>query len=442
MSAQLCWKIDGNGAVGGRITVPGDKSISHRSLLFSALADGSSRIVGLSRGEDCVATANALRRLGVSISDVGEQTVVRGCGIKGLTSNGHVELDCGNSGTTMRLMLGVLAGQPGVVATLTGDESLSRRPMGRVVEPLSRMGAHVRALGPSQRPPVEIRGAALHGAEHWTDVASAQVKSALLLAGLLADGRTSVCEPSQSRDHTERMLQSRGVVVHRDGRKVSVAGGQSILPQDIAIPGDLSAASFFWVLGAILSDSGVYVNNVGINPTRTGIVDVLATTGAAVEISDVITEGGEPAAVIGVRRSHLSAFEIGGVLVPRLVDEIPVLSVLATQATGETVIRDAAELRVKESDRISAIYEMLVRMGASVSEEEAGLRIVGPCVLKGTEIDSHGDHRIAMAGAVAALAASGTTLIRNVECVDTSFPGFLQCLRSVAPGARIDSFWG
>lgn len=441
MSSKLCWRIAGNGVIGGQLGVPGDKSISHRSLLFSALAEGPSRIVGLSHGADCIATSNALKLLGVSIVDAGGEVLVHGVGARGLRSNGHVELDCGNSGTTMRLLLGVLAGQPSVVATLGGDVSLSRRPMGRVVEPLRRMGAEIRAFGQGQRPPVEVRGTVLRGADHRVDVASAQVKSALLLAGLLADGRTSVLEPSQSRDHTERMLRSRGVVIDQDGLCVGLAGGQVLSGQDMTIPGDLSAASFFWVLGAMLSDQGVYVTNVGINPTRTGIVDVLVAAGAHVGVVESAPTGGEPAATVGVQKAPLSAFQIGGAWIPRLVDEIPVLAVLACQAVGETVIRDAAELRVKESDRLATTVEMLTRMGASVYENGDCLRIVGPCSLKGAELDSHGDHRIAMAGAVAALGASGETVIRDVGCVDTSFPGFLQCLRMVAPTALLDVFW-
>lgn len=416
------------------VRVPGDKSIGHRAVMLAALADGESRITGLSGGEDNRSTVACLRALGVDIADVGPGAlVVRGVGLKGLRSPVG-DLDCGNSGTTMRLLAGILAGQA-LEARLVGDASLSRRPMRRVIEPLTAMGARIAAEGDGGRPPLRVAGGDLRGVAWESPVASAQVKSAILLAGLCAEGETSVTEPALSRDHTERMLRRRGVDVRVEGLRVAVRGTERIEALDVEVPGDPSSAAF--PLAMAILTGAVTVAGVGVNPTRTGFLDAVAAMGAPVSTSWGPDAGGEPTADLMVERAVLRGAEIAGALIPRLIDEVPILAVLATQAAGVTEIRDAAELRVKESDRIAVVATQLRALGASVEERPDGLTIEGLTPLRGAILQSHGDHRIAMAGAVAGLIATGETVIEDVACVATSFPGFLAMLRCVVPTAEV-----
>ncbi|GMV41675.1 MAG: 3-phosphoshikimate 1-carboxyvinyltransferase [Myxococcales bacterium] len=416
------------------VRVPGDKSIGHRAVMLSALADGVSRITGLSGGEDNRSTVACLRALGVDIEEAGAGALlVRGVGLGGLRSPAG-DLDCGNSGTTMRLMAGVLAGQA-LPARLVGDASLSRRPMRRVIEPLEAMGARVVAEGEGGRPPLRVWGGGLRGIAWMSPVASAQVKSAILLAGLRAEGETSVTEPALSRDHTERMLRRRGVDVRVDGLRVSLEPVKRLDAMDVDVPGDPSSAAF--PLAMAILTGAVTVAGVGVNPTRTGFLDALQAMGAAVAVSEGPDAGGEPTADLRVERVSLRGAVIEGALIPRLIDEVPILAVLATQARGVTEIRDAAELRVKESDRIAVVAAHLRALGGHVEERPDGLIVEGPTPLRGARLESHGDHRIAMAGAVAGLIAKGETIIEDVACVATSFPGFVELLRRVVPAAEI-----
>ena len=420
-------------------TVPGDKSIGHRAVMLSALATGQSRVTGLSGGLDNRATIEIFRALGATlVAPEGRSDVltVRGAGLRGGLRPPSGDLDCGNSGTTMRLMAGVLAGQP-LRARLVGDASLHRRPMGRILRPLTAMGARVAAEGEGDRPPLLVEGGALSGIDYASPIASAQVKSAVLLAGLTANGLTSVTEPHRSRDHTERMLLERGVDVRVDGLRVTVAPAAALAALDTDVPGDPSSAAFPLAVGALLLDAGVSVARTGLNPTRTGFLTALDRMGAALAVSDPETSGGEPLGTVSVRRSDLRAVTLAGDLIPLLIDEVPILAVLAAMARGETTIRDAAELRVKESDRIATTAAQLRRMGARIEELPDGLVIEGTGRLTGAHVDSHGDHRIAMACAVAGLVAEGVTVVDDVDCVDTSFPGFVPLLRTLAPGAEI-----
>lgn len=420
-----------------RVRVPGDKSIGHRAVMLSAIADGTSRVTGLSGGEDNRSTIACFRALGVRIEDAGPgAVVVHGAGLRGALRAPAGDLDCGNSGTTMRLLAGILAGRP-VRARMVGDASLSRRPMRRVVEPLVAMGADLTAEGEGGRPPLAVRGGGLRGIEWTTAVASAQVKSAILLAGLTADGATTVREPAASRDHTERMLRRRGVSLAVEGLTVRLEPAGRLAALDVAVPGDPSSAAFALAAAALVSPAGVTVEAVGTNPTRTGFVDALAAMGAAISVEAAQDAGGEPTGALRCARSALRGALVSGDLIPRLIDEVPVLAVLATQAAGETTIRDAAELRVKESDRIAVVAAHLRAMGAEVDELPDGMTVAGGSRLHGAHLQSHGDHRIAMAGAIAALVATGETVIDGVECVETSYPGFLAMLRTVAPGVDV-----
>lgn len=420
--------------VSGHIRVPGDKSVSHRAAIFGALAQGTTRITGFLRAHDTMGTLNALHELGAHVEDDGEVITIHGAGLDGLRPPNAL-IDCGNSGTTMRLLLGVLAGQ-NFAATLSGDASLSRRPMDRVRVPLSQMGARISGQGDKCAPPITIQGGDLRGITYEMPVASAQVKSAILLAGLHALGETIVVEPNPSRDHTERMLRGFGVEVSVENGRVSVSGGQKLHATDVSVPGDISSAAFFFVAAALRPNWQITVESVGVNPTRTGVLDVLQDMGARVELSNGRESGGEPVADVTVTGADLRATRIGGALIPRLVDELPVLALLATQAEGETVICDARELRVKESDRIATIARELSKLGANVQERDDGLVISGPTPLHGATVTSpRGDHRIAMTLAVAGLVAWGETTIENMDAVESSFPDFPLLLRSLAPDA-------
>ncbi len=417
----------------GEITVPGDKSISHRALLFGALADGETVITGFLASEDTEATADCLRAMGVRI-EMGETVRVHGVSLHGLRAC-KTELWTGNSGTTTRLLLGILAGQP-FTATLRGDDSLSKRPMDRVAIPLSRMGAVIDGQGERCTPPITITGGRLHGIAYTSPVASAQVKSAILLAGLYADGETTVTEPEKSRDHTERMLRGFGVPVAEEGLTVRLRGGGRLMGQHVAVPGDISSAAFFLVAGAVVPGARVTVRNVGVNPTRAGILDVLRAMGANLTVTNERLEGGEPVADLTVAHGPLTATTIAGPLIPRLIDELPVLAVAAAFAAGTTIIADAKELRVKESDRIATISHFVRDMGTDVEEREDGMIIHGGRALRGTDVDSHGDHRVAMSAAVAALAAGVENRIHGAECIATSFPSFTSLTREL--GAVIE----
>ncbi|MHB1295482.1 MAG: 3-phosphoshikimate 1-carboxyvinyltransferase [Anaerolineae bacterium] len=419
----------------GELRVPGDKSITHRALLLAALAQGSSRIDHYLDGGDCRATMGCLRGLGVEIAQDGpEALVVQGPGLHGWREPEDV-LDCVRSGTTMRLMAGLLAGQ-GFHSVLRGEPQLRRRPMDRVVEPLRRMGAHIAGRQGGSFPPLSILPAGLHGIEYALPVASAQVKSCVLLAGLYAEGQTTVVEPLPSRDHTERMLRARGVAVHSKGLRHTLEGPAQALDRlDTHVPGDLSSAAFFVVAALLLPGSALRVRDVGVNPGRTGLLDVLGAMGAEITLLDAREEGGEPVADLLVRASELRGGLVDGALVPRMVDEFPILALAATQARGVTQVRGAAELRVKETDRIANIVDGLRALGARIEAHPDGFDIEGPTPLHGAEVDPHGDHRLAMTYAIAGLLAQGETVVRGAECIADSFPGFVETLGTVAEGA-------
>ena len=420
--------------VQGVLRVPGDKSISHRALILSALARGRSVLTNLNTGADVRATAAALRELGVTCAieegdplkpDGISRAVVEGSGFEGIREP-DVVIDVGNSGTTIRTLLGVCAGIPGL-SILTGDSSIRRRPMLRVVIPLREMGAVIEGRAHGDRAPIAVRGGDLTAADFELPVASAQIKTALLLAGLRARGTTSVTEPAPSRDHTERMLASAGADISVDGRSVRVAGGSELHPVDRLIPGDASSAMFLVAAALLVPGSELTLENVGLNPTRTAALDVLKEMGADLTIR-IDDDADEPAGTVTVRHSQLHGTTISGDVIPSLIDELPILATLATQAEGATEISGAAELRVKESDRIAALASGLTRLGASIAERPDGLAIEGPKPLTGGEVESFGDHRIAMSFAVAGLVAEGNVKVRGWSCVETSFPEFLDLL--------------
>jgi 3-phosphoshikimate 1-carboxyvinyltransferase len=416
----------------GVITIPGDKSISHRALMLGALAAGETRIQGLLLGEDPRSTAACFTALGAKISELNTQLVtVQGIG--GNLQEPTDVLDAGNSGTTLRLMLGILAAQPHHYFTVTGDDSLRSRPMGRVVTPLQSMGADIWGRQDGTFAPLAIQGQVLKPIHYHSPIASAQVKSCLLFAGLHTEGPTTVTEPALSRDHSERMLRAFGadITVDPETHSVTIAGPAKLQGQTVVVPGDISSAAFWLVAAAITPESDLLLENVGINPTRTGVLDVLAAMGAEISYENQRTVAGEPVADLRVRHSQLQAAVIEGDLIPRLIDEIPVLAVAACFATGTTKIRDAAELRVKESDRISAIASQLSRMGAQITELPDGLEITGGAALKATEVDSLGDHRMAMSLAIAALNASGQTPILRGDAAAVSYPAFAATLNQV-----------
>ena len=412
----------------GVVQVPGDKSISHRALLFGAIAEGTTRITGLLPAEDPLSTAACLRAMGVSISalEAGQLVMVEGVGLDGLREPEDV-LNCGNSGTTMRLMLGLLAGRAGRHFVLTGDGSLRRRPMRRVGGPLAQMGAQISGRSGGNLAPLAIQGQQLQGATIRTPVASAQVKSALVLAALTATGETTVIEPVQSRDHSERMLRAFGAQLRVGGAgltEVTVTPGASLRGQDVVVPGDISSAAFWLVAGAITPGADLTVQNVGLNPSRTGVLDVLEQMGARIELLNGREVAGEPVGDLRITHGPLRAFTIGAELIPRLVDEIPVLAVAACYAEGISRVTGAEELRVKETDRLAVMARQLGAMGARIEEFADGLTIEGGVPLHGAEVDSETDHRVAMSLAVAAQVASGPTQLHRPEAAAVSYPGF------------------
>lgn len=412
----------------GHVAVPADKSIAHRAAILAALGDGTSRIVHFPAAEDPQSTLACVRALGVPVSVDGDGILrVEGRGIEGLVPPDG-PLDCGNSGTTMRLLCGVLAGRP-FDSVLTGDASLSARPMARVREPLALMGADLRLT--EGHAPIHVRGTKLRGITYELPIPSAQVKSCVLLAGLLAEGPTTVVETVPSRDHTERMM-GLDVVDFGDRRLLTVEEGRRVPAGTWTVPGDFSAAAFWLVAGSVLPDSVLHLQGVGINPTRSALLDVLRAMGADISVASERTVGGEPVADLIVRSSDLSGVTVAGSVIPNLIDEIPALAVAAALADGTTEIRDAAELRVKETDRLAAMAASLAAFGARVEERPDGLVIEGGARLRGTDVRSLGDHRIAMASAVAALAADGPTTIHGAACAAVSYPGFWETLERVA----------
>jgi 3-phosphoshikimate 1-carboxyvinyltransferase len=416
------------GALCGQVTVPGDKSISHRALILGAIAGGESRVTGFLPAADCQATLDAIRALGVQVDRLESSTLrVHGRGLHGLREPEDV-VACARSGTTLRLLAGLLAGQP-FLSVLTGDEQLRRRPMARIVAPLRRMGALILGRDAGQRPPLAVQGGALQGLDHRLPVASAQVKSALLLAGLYASGSTTVRVPGPARDHTERMLAAMGARLETVGWDVVLHPGTPLQPHDLTVPGDLSSAVFLAVAAALVPGSEVVLPGVGVNPTRSGLLDVLRVMGADLIVPQERVQGGEPVADLTVRATGLRAADVAGELVVRMIDEIPLLAVAATQAQGETVVRDAAELRVKETDRIATTVHELRRLGARIDARPDGLVVEGPVRLRGATVSSHGDHRLAMALAVAGLVAEGETTVLGADCIGDSFPGFARMLQ-------------
>lgn len=410
----------------GEVTVPGDKSISHRAVMFGALAKGTTEVTNFLQGADCLSTIDCFRRLGIEIENTPQRILIHGKGLHGLRKSDTM-LDVGNSGTTTRLISGILAGQ-NFETTLNGDESIQSRPMKRIMEPLSMMGADICSLRGNNCAPLKITGSPLRGIHYHSKVASAQVKSSILLAGLYADGLTSVTEPSVSRNHTELMLRGFGANVLCQDKTATITPDPELLGQKIEVPGDISSAAYFIAAGLIVPGSEILVKNVGINPTRDGLLRVCEAMGADMTLLNKRENGGEPIADILVRHSHLKAVTIEGEIIPTLIDELPMIAVMACFAEGTTIIKDAAELKVKESDRIAVMADNLSRMGAHITATDDGMIIEGGHSLHGAAIDSHLDHRIAMSFAVAALACEGETVIEGADCVKISYPNFYEDL--------------
>lgn len=413
----------------GEVTVPGDKSISHRSVMLGSIAKGTTEIRHFLQGADCLSSIACFQKMGVAIENHGETVLVRGNGLRGLKKPDSI-LNCGNSGTTIRLISGLLAAQNFTV-TLTGDQSIQKRPMKRIITPLAEMGAQIRSIPGNGCAPLEINGTPLHGIHYQSPVASAQVKSAVLLAGLYADGETKVTEPELSRNHTELMLSGFGADIKTRGTTAIIRPAEELYGQQIMVPGDISSAAFFIAAGLAAPNSEILIKNIGINPTRDGMIRVCKAMGADISLLNVRDPIGEPTADILVRSSQLHGVTIGGSIIPALIDELPVIAAMACFAEGTTVIKDAAELKVKESNRIEAMVRNLTAMGADVAETEDGMMIRGGKPLYGAVIDSNEDHRIAMTFAVAGCLADGETKILGAECVNISYPGFYEDLKSL-----------
>lgn len=406
----------------GKLTIPGDKSISHRSVMFGSIAEGETRITGFLRADDCLNTIKVMRQLGIQIHDNGDEIIVEGRGMNGLRPSKEI-LDVGNSGTTIRLLSGLLAGQS-FTSVIAGDNSLNKRPMQRVIAPLEQMGAKISGDKDSEFPPLTIEPInELHAIEYEMPVASAQVKSAIILAGLQAEGETVVIEKEQSRNHTEEMLQQFGGSLQIDDKVIRIKGGQTLRGQRIEVPGDISSAAFFLAAGLIVPNSEILLENVGMNETRSGIIDVIKAMGGDITID---MRENRISADITVRTSQLKATTIGGSIIPRLIDELPVIALLATQAEGTTVIKDAEELKVKETNRIQAVASQLNHMQANIIETEDGLIVHGGTPLAGATVDSFGDHRIGMMLQVAALLVKEDVFLKEAECVNISYPTFFD----------------
>jgi len=416
-------------SVRGEITLPGDKSISHRAVMIGSISEGTTRIENFLNAEDCLSTVDAFKKMGVRIGQDGDMLSVEGAGLKGLKKPVS-PLYLGNSGTTMRLLLGILAGQD-FECTLSGDESLSRRPMGRVTGPLRQIGADISGRDDANLPPLNIRGGRLRGIDHSSPIASAQVKSSILLAGLYADGITSVTEPFKSRDHTERMLKLFGADISVDGLKVSIKKSDGLKGKDLDVPGDISSAAFFIVAALLGRDSDLTIRNVGLNKTRAGIIDILRRMGAKIEVINE-RDDWEPVCDLAVRSGRLKATTVDRSEVPRSIDELPVLMVAAVFAEGRSIIRGAGELRVKETDRISSLQQNLNKMGAKISSKGDDVMIEGTGLLHNAKLSSFGDHRTAMAISIAARFCARESTIDDISCVDISFPEFYNILKSVS----------
>lgn len=412
----------------GELAVPGDKSVSHRSIMFGALANGETVITNFLPGADCLSTIACFQQMGVTIEQTGKQVRIIGKGFNGLSEPKEV-LDVGNSGTTMRLMMGILAGQ-NFSAVLAGDQSIAKRTMARVVKPLQQMGAKIDGRKDGEFAPLHIRGGQLAAISYELPVASAQVKSAILLAGLQAEGETVVIEPEETRDHTERMIRQFGGHIVKEGNAIKVQGHQVFTGTDVYVPGDISSAAFFMVAAAITGHSEVILKNVGLNPTRTGIIEVMQNMGADLTVKEIPSKG-EPIGDLVVRSSKLTGTTISGKIIPRLIDELPIIALLATQAEGTTIIRDAAELKVKETNRIDTVAHELSVLGANITATDDGLIIQGGTPLHGGNVTSHGDHRIGMMLAVAALIAKGKIELDDPSAIDVSYPEFFEHLAHI-----------
>jgi 3-phosphoshikimate 1-carboxyvinyltransferase len=413
----------------GVIEIPGDKSISHRSVMFGSIANGVTRVTNFLPGDDCLSTISCFRKLGVVIEENENEITIYGNGFDGLKEPNDL-LDVGNSGTTIRLLLGILAGRP-FHSSLIGDHSIGKRPMTRVTEPLKTMGAKIDGRKNGEFTPLSMRGGSLNPIHYQMPVASAQVKSALILAGLQAEGETTIIEKAESRDHTERMIRKFGGEIQKDNRTITVKGGQKLIASDILVPGDISSAAFFLVAGAIVPDSEIVLKNVGLNPTRTGIIEIMKKMGANLEIHQNVADAFEPAGDLTIKTSSLKGTVIEGDVIPRLIDEIPIIALLATQAEGKTIIKDASELKVKETNRIDTVVQELTKLGASIEATEDGMIIQGGTALKGGTVSSHGDHRIGMMLAIASLLCKDEVHLENPEAISVSYPNFFSHLNSL-----------
>lgn len=422
------------GPLNGTLVIPGDKSISHRSILFGAMAQGTTTVEGFLQSDDCLSTIDCVQRVGVQVEVHGDRVTVNSPGIDNWEEPDTI-LYTGNSGTTTRLLSGVLASSS-IASVMIGDESIQKRPMKRVTDPLKLMGAEIIGRSGGNFTPLAIQGRELTAISYQMPVASAQVKSAILLAALRAKGTTTVTEIDISRDHTEKMLRHFGVEVHQTGSTISLAGGQKLTPAHIVVPGDISSAAFWLVAGAISPNSTIRLENVGVNPTRDGIVEVLQEMGATLRLTASTSDSHEETATLEIESSQLTATEIGGSQIPRLIDEIPILALLATQATGVTIIRDAEELKVKETNRIDAVVNELTKLGAKIESTDDGMRITGPTPLHGGNITTYGDHRIGMMGAIASLITSSPVTLDNAECISVSYPNFFEHYTQVTTGSN------
>lgn len=414
----------------GEITVPGDKSISHRSIMFSAISKGSAKITGFLRGADCMSTISCFRKMGIDIKDLGDEIIVTGNGLHGLKAPTET-LDVGNSGTTTRLISGILSAQK-FTSHIDGDESIRKRPMKRIITPLTQMGANITSDADNGCAPLTIQGNSLKAIDYISPVASAQVKSSILLAGLYADGTTSVTEPALSRNHSELMLKAYGANIHTEGKKASISTTDELYAIDVCVPGDISSAAYFITAALIVPGSELLIKNVGINPTRDGIIRVYKEMGGNITILNKKTIAGEEVADLLVKHSSLHGITIGGDIIPTLIDEIPVIAIAAAFATGRTIIKDASELKVKESDRISVVTQNLTAMGGMITPTDDGMIIDGGKPLHLANIDCHMDHRIAMSFAIAGLVSDGGVKLIDGECVNISYPDFYRDLSSIS----------
>ncbi|MGV3465787.1 MAG: 3-phosphoshikimate 1-carboxyvinyltransferase [Heyndrickxia sp.] len=413
----------------GTIKVPGDKSISHRAIMFGAISSGKTIVRNFLFGADCLSTISCFRKLGVKIIQEQNEITIYGGGWSGLQEPASI-LDVGNSGTTTRLMLGILAGRP-FHSVVIGDDSIAKRPMNRVVLPLRQMGAKINGRENGNYTPIAIQGCSLKPITYELPVASAQVKSCLLLAGLQVDGETTIIEPASTRDHTERMIQQFGGEISVQNNQIKIRGNQLLKGTVVDVPGDISSAAFFMVAAAIMENSEVVFENVGLNPTRTGIIDVLIKMGADITIEENANSSYEPVGTVTVKTSTLKGIEISGDLIPRLIDELPIIALLATQAEGQTIIKNAEELKVKETNRIDAVAKELSQLGAHIVPTEDGMIITGKTTLHGGTVSSLGDHRIGMMLGVAALICKGKVMLENYEAVEVSYPDFFEDLQTL-----------